>query len=174
MEVPSVLLSQFESELLEQPEALERLLERQQSQAADVAALLARDDVAHVLIASRGSSSNAARYAQYILGRASRVPVMFATPSLYTLYRQPPSLAGALVIGISQSGASPDIVEVLAEARRQGRPTVAITNDLLRRWPKKQALCCRWRPATSGRGGQSSSWRPPDRPTQAFASWQQS
>src|SRR6185312_11912889 len=74
------------------------------------------------------SSSNAARYAQYLLGRAHRVPVMFATPSLYTIYEQPPRLDGAIVVGISQSGASPDVASVLAEARRQGRPTVALTN----------------------------------------------
>jgi glucosamine--fructose-6-phosphate aminotransferase (isomerizing) len=54
---------------------------------------------------------------------------MFATPSLYTIYEQPPRLEGAIVIGISQSGASPDIISVLAEARRQGRPTIALTND---------------------------------------------
>ena len=84
----------------------------------------------YVLIASRGSSSNAARYAQYLLGRAHRVPVMFATPSLYTIYEQPPRLDGAAVIGISQSGASPDVASVLAEARRQGRPTIALTNDV--------------------------------------------
>ena len=86
-------------------------------------------DVRYVLIASRGSSSNVARYAQYLLGRAHRVPVMFATPSLYTIYEQPPRLDGAVVVGISQSGASPDVVAVLAEARVQGRPTLAVTND---------------------------------------------
>ena len=86
-------------------------------------------DVRYLLIASRGSSSNAARYAQYLLGRANRVPVAFATPSLYTLYEQPPRLDGALVIGISQSGKSPDVGAVIDEARRQGRPTIAITND---------------------------------------------
>ena len=93
-----------------------------------VGALFRRDDVRYVLIASRGSSSNAARYAQYLLGRAHRVPVFFATPSLFTLYGQPPRLDGSVVVGISQSGESPDVVEVLAEARRQGRPTVALTN----------------------------------------------
>ena len=72
--------------------------------------MFGRDDVQYVVIASRGSSSNVARYAQYLLGRAHRVPVMFATPSLYTIYEQPPRLAGAAVIGISQSGASPDVV----------------------------------------------------------------
>jgi glucosamine--fructose-6-phosphate aminotransferase (isomerizing) len=121
-------MSWLEDELAEQPAALARLIERQQATAREVAALVARDDVQYVLIASRGSSSNAARYAQYLLGRAHRVPVMFATPSLYTIYEQPPRLEGAAVIGISQSGASPDVYSVLAEARRQGRPTAALTN----------------------------------------------
>jgi glucosamine--fructose-6-phosphate aminotransferase (isomerizing) len=121
-------VSWLESELHEQPQALARLLERQASAAHDVVAAFRRSDVQYILIASRGSSSNAARYAQYLLGRAQRVPVMFATPSLYTIYEQPPRLEGALVLGISQSGASPDVTSVLAEARRQGRPTIAITN----------------------------------------------
>jgi len=122
-------VSWLEAELREQPEALARLLERQGPRAAELASAFRQDDVRYVLIASRGTSSNAARYAQYVLGRAHRVPVMFATPSLYTIYGQPPRLDGGLVIGISQSGASPDVVSVLLEARRQGRPTIAITND---------------------------------------------
>ena len=124
-------MSWLEDELHEQPAALARLIERQGGAARRVAGLLARDDVQYVLIASRGSSSNAARYAQYLLGRAHRVPVMFATPSLYTIYEQPPRLDGAAVIGISQSGASPDVSAVLLEARKQGRPTIAITNNLV-------------------------------------------
>ena len=121
--------SHLEQELREQPEALARLIAKQRGYAEQVRDLFRRDDVQYILIASRGSSSNAARYAQYLLGRAHRVPVAFATPSLFTLYGQPPRLDGALVIGISQSGKSPDVVEVVSEARRQGRPTVALTND---------------------------------------------
>src|SRR5207237_10821397 len=82
-----------------------------------------------LLVAPRDSPSTAPRYAQYVLGRANRVPVTFATPSLYTVYNQPPRLDGAVVVGISQSGASPDVGSVLEEARRQGRPTLALTND---------------------------------------------
>jgi glutamine---fructose-6-phosphate transaminase (isomerizing) len=121
-------MSWLETELRAQPEALARLLEQQGAAAREAAKLFRGNDIRYVLIASRGSSSNAARYAQYLLGRAHRVPVMFATPSLYTIYGQPPRLDGGLVIGISQSGASPDVVSVLAEARRQGRPTLALTN----------------------------------------------
>ena len=122
-------MSWLESELREQPSALATLLDREEPQAREVAVAFRREDIRYIVIASRGSSSNAARYAQYLLGRAHRVPVMFATPSLYTIYEQPPRLDGAIVIGISQSGASPDVASVLAEARRQGRPTIALTND---------------------------------------------
>ncbi|MBV8597959.1 MAG: glucosamine--fructose-6-phosphate aminotransferase, partial [Actinobacteria bacterium] len=83
-------MSWLETELREQPAALARLLEAQSVQARELAAIFRREDVRYVLISSRGSSSNAARYAQYVLGRANRVPVMFATPSLYTIYEQPP------------------------------------------------------------------------------------
>lgn len=120
--------SLLESEIATQPEALERLLCRHGAVAAEVGPLLCREDVAYLVVAARGSSQNAARYAQYVLGRAYRVPVALATPSLFTLYAQPPRLDGALVVGISQSGRSPDVVAVLAEARRQGRPTIALTN----------------------------------------------
>jgi glutamine---fructose-6-phosphate transaminase (isomerizing) len=120
--------TRLELELREQPDALARLIEAGRDRAKELGGLLRRRDVRYILIASRGSSSNAARYAQYLLGRASRVPVTFATPSLYTLYGQPPRLDGALVIGISQSGESPDVRAVIDEARRQGRPTLAITN----------------------------------------------
>jgi len=122
-------MSWVEQEIREQPEALERFLREERDQVAALVPHVLRADVQYLLIASRGSSGNAARYAQYLLGSANRLPIAFSTPSLYTLYDAPPRLEGALAIGISQSGASPDVVSVLAEARRQGRPTLAITNE---------------------------------------------
>ena len=121
--------SDLEAEIRAQPEALERLLSTHLDTARELSKLLRGEDLRFVLIAARGSSSNAARYAQYVLGRAHRVPVALATPSLFTIYSQPPRLNGALVVGISQSGASPDVVAVLDEARRQGRPSIALTNS---------------------------------------------
>ncbi len=84
--------------------------------------------ITHCVLAGRGTSDNAGRYAQYLLGAANGLPVGLATPSLHTIYGQPPRYDNALVIGISQSGRSPDIVSVVAEARRQGALTAAITN----------------------------------------------
>jgi len=118
----------LESEIFEQPEVLRRLLAQEGEPIARLADSL-RGRFDYVIIAARGTSDNAARYAQYLFGAHNRLPVALATPSLFTLYAQPPRMPGALVVGISQSGQSPDIVAVLDEAARQGRPTMAITND---------------------------------------------
>ena len=122
-------MSWVESELHEQPEALQRFLAAESARAPELVRTLLRDDVRYLLVVSRGSSSNVARYLQYLFGMVNGLPVAFAAPSLYTVYDAPPTLGPAAVIGISQSGASPDVVAVLEDARRQNRPTLAITND---------------------------------------------
>lgn len=117
------------SEILEQPERLRRLLSSQRGTVEEIARVVKSQGVSYVFLAARGTSDNAGRYANYLLGAMNQLPLALATPSLFTYYRQPPDLGNALVIGISQSGQSPDIVSVLQEAKRQGCPTLAITND---------------------------------------------
>ena len=82
----------------------------------------------HVLIAARGTSDNAARYCQYLWGARNQLLVSLAAPSLYGVYQSPPRLEGALIMGISQSGESPDLLTVLSEAKKQGSPTLSLTN----------------------------------------------
>jgi glutamine---fructose-6-phosphate transaminase (isomerizing) len=127
---PASRTSWLERELREQGEMLARRAARGPGAAAKAAAILARDDVRYLVVAARGSSDNAAVHAQYAFGREARVSVALATPSLYRDPLRGPDLTGAAVLGISQSGQSPDIVAVLAAARAQQRPTVAITNDI--------------------------------------------
>lgn len=115
-------------EIHEQPEVLHRLLIRETAGVQQLAAAIKQRNITHVVIAARGTSDNAGRYAQYLLGAVNGLTVALAAPSLFTLYKQPPRFGNALVLGISQSGKSPDIVAVLAEARRQGALTAAITN----------------------------------------------
>src|SRR5262245_38881050 len=119
----------FEREIREQPEALARLFRDGRPAVEALGERLRKVPPTWVTIAARGTSDNAARYAQYVLGSKNRLAVALAAPSLYTLYNSPPKVAGALVIGVSQSGKSPDIVAVVDEGRRQGAITVAITND---------------------------------------------
>jgi len=125
----NVLTTLFEHELRDQGRALARSLPIAEPAAREAAALLRRADVDHVVIAARGSSDNAARYAQYLLGSEASISVGLATPWLFGPGHSPPRLAGAAVVGISQSGRSPDVVGVLEAARAQSRPTIAITND---------------------------------------------
>ncbi|MBN1659856.1 MAG: SIS domain-containing protein [Anaerolineae bacterium] len=122
-------MSFLQDEIHQQPQVLAQLLDQELENARRIAAHVQSRDVCHVVIAARGTSDNAARYGQYLLGAHNRLPVGLATPSLFSVYNQPPRLDSALVIGISQSGQSPDIVAVLAEGRAQGAPTLAITND---------------------------------------------
>jgi glucosamine--fructose-6-phosphate aminotransferase (isomerizing) len=115
-------------EIREQPAALERLLATTRA-IERVAAAVRERDVDHIVIAARGTSDHAAIYAQYLFGVRLGIPVGLATPSVLSLYGVEPRLGRALVMGISQSGASPDIVGVVAAGRRQGVPTIALTND---------------------------------------------
>jgi len=121
-------VSRFRDEIAEQPEVAERLLESAAPAVEAIAARLRARRPAGFLVAARGSSDHAALYGQYLLGSRNRALVALATPSLFTRYRRPPGLDGWCAVGISQSGASPDVVAVIEEARRQGCLTVAITN----------------------------------------------
>ena len=116
------------AEIFEQPSCLERLLRTQRPAVEAIAAEIHRRKISYAFLAARGTSDNAGRYANYLWGAVNGLPLALATPSLFTYYHQPPRLKDALVIGVSQSGRSPDIVSVIEEGRRQGCPTLAITN----------------------------------------------
>jgi glutamine---fructose-6-phosphate transaminase (isomerizing) len=121
------MASVLAAEIASQPETIARFLDRQVDPTRRVVAGLPR--FSYVLLAARGSSDHAGIYAQYVWGLLGGFPVALAAPSLHTLYRKPLRLDDALVIGISQSGQSPDVVSMVEEARRQGRPSLALTND---------------------------------------------
>jgi glucosamine--fructose-6-phosphate aminotransferase (isomerizing) len=119
--------SLLEQEIRSQPEVISDLLTRETQRIERIIAQLPAFN--YVLIAARGTSDHAATYAQYAWASLAGYAVALATPSLYTLYKSAPRLEGALVVGISQSGQSPDIIAILEEGKRQGRPTLAVTND---------------------------------------------
>lgn len=115
-------------EIHEQPHVIRQLLTQPQKPILQLAKEINARDLKRVFIAARGTSDNAARYAKYLLGAHNQLDVSLATPSLFTVYEQPPDLSNSLVLGISQSGKSPDIVSILTEGRKQGALTAAITN----------------------------------------------
>jgi glutamine---fructose-6-phosphate transaminase (isomerizing) len=117
-------------EINEQPNVLTYLLHTEWENIQEIAREIVSRRIRQVLIVARGSSNNAAVYAKYVLGTRNRLPVALAAPSMVTVYASPPRLHdNTLVIAISQSGMSPDITAVVADAREQGMMTLGLTNQ---------------------------------------------
>lgn len=116
------------SELHEQADVVERLVERI-SDPSSTAARLLQEHRGPVLGVGRGTSDNALRYAQYVWGQRLRLSVGLAVPALHSRYGSSPDLSGALIVGVSQSGRSPDLLSVLEDGRRQGCRVLVVTND---------------------------------------------
>jgi glucosamine--fructose-6-phosphate aminotransferase (isomerizing) len=116
------------ADIAEQPEVLDRLLGRA-GDIGRVAAAVAERRPRHVVLTARGTSDHAALYAAYLAEIRLGLPAGLASPSAITLYGARPDLRDALVIGVSQSGGSPDLTEVLRVARESGALTVAVTNE---------------------------------------------
>lgn len=108
---------------------MQRLIDKEDANIQRVADAIRANTPRFVMMVARGSSDNAARYGQYVFGAFNQLPIALATPSLFTIYNQPPNLKDALVISVSQSGQSPDIIAVIDSAHKQGAMTISITNS---------------------------------------------
>jgi glucosamine--fructose-6-phosphate aminotransferase (isomerizing) len=92
-------------------------------------------DIQLVVLAARGSSDNAALFGRYLIEICTGLPVSLAAPSVHTLYRSRLRLRHAVVVGISQSGESTDVNQVVEESRKAGALTVGVTNE------RRSSLC---------------------------------
>jgi glucosamine--fructose-6-phosphate aminotransferase (isomerizing) len=121
----AVLGEWMEREIREQPEVLQR-------NAVDyfdaARSAVAGQKFEMVLLAARGSSDNAALYARYLIEIFLGIPVALAAPSVLTRYGRHVRYPKCLAIGISQSGAAPDVAEVMGALREDGHTTLGITN----------------------------------------------
>jgi glucosamine--fructose-6-phosphate aminotransferase (isomerizing) len=116
------------SEVHEQPVAIRQALSSSQPTILKIAEEWKQRSIDLILLVARGTSDHAALYAQYVFQYLNGIPVALATPSIVTLYGAQLRLQHAMVIGISQSGAAPDVTGVLKQARDAGALTVGITN----------------------------------------------
>jgi len=118
------------ADIAEQPEVYAGLLESASLSAiAQVAKVIAERRPQHVVFTARGTSDHAALYAAYLSEIRLGLPAGLASPSAITVFGARPDLSNALVIGVSQSGGSPDLTEVVKVAREQGALTLAVTNN---------------------------------------------
>src|SRR5437588_2261757 len=115
------------AEMAEQPARLGQLIERFEALAEQVRSV-APVPLAGITIVARGSSDHAAIYGRYLLEAATGKPVALAAPSLHTLYGIDVDYSGQLVIAVSQSGATAEIVQTLEAMQNAGGRGLAVTN----------------------------------------------
>jgi glucosamine--fructose-6-phosphate aminotransferase (isomerizing) len=113
----------------EAPAAVARLLEREGAAIAALGRRLAALGPPVVVTCARGSSDHAALYLKYLLETELGIPVASMGPSVASVYGTALRLRGAVVVTVSQSGRSPDLVAFQAAARRGGALSVALVND---------------------------------------------
>jgi glutamine---fructose-6-phosphate transaminase (isomerizing) len=119
----------FLTEIRSQPAALRGLLEYSDEYARVAATARARAATT-VRMVGHGSSDNAASFGVYAFGLLSRWTALRDSISLTVYYATGLDMAGSTVIGLSQSGRTPDVIEYVARARKLGAFTVALTNDV--------------------------------------------
>lgn len=116
------------AEMAEQPEALRRFALQRDEHVGSLRGVLPGPPSGLLLIA-RGSSDQAAQFGRYVCEIHAGVPVSLAAPSVHTRYDAAMELSGWVAVAISQSGETPEIVDVLERTKAAGARTVAITND---------------------------------------------
>jgi glucosamine--fructose-6-phosphate aminotransferase (isomerizing) len=125
---PDVSDSVLLREIREQPAALTRLLEHR-AEYASVARILRRRGVDLVRLVGHGSSDNAASYGVYAFGLLPGWTALRDSISLAIYYGAETDFEGSCVVGLSQSGQTPDVVAYVERARARGAFTVAVTNE---------------------------------------------
>ena len=120
------------SEMAEQPQVLARLVERFDAIARQVRAVAAEQagGLKGVAFLARGSSDNSALLARYAIEQRTGLPTSLVAPSILTVYGKRPELyRGWLLVALSQSGRTPEIVDIAARYAECGASVVAVTND---------------------------------------------
>jgi glucosamine--fructose-6-phosphate aminotransferase (isomerizing) len=121
--------SKMSTEIREQPEVLERILDEGWPEARSASRALREGRLRSVMIAARGTSDNAALYAKYLFEVLLGLPTALASPSAFTLYESRMNLEGVLVLGLSQSGESQDVLEIVRRSGELGAHSLAVTNN---------------------------------------------
>lgn len=134
-------LTRMAIETAEAPEVVERMLRDNAQALADIGKLYRSRRPSHFITCARGSSDHAASYFKYLMEIVLEVPCCSIGASVVSIYASQLKLRDTLLVTISQSGKSPDILAVQAEARRAGVPTIAITNDPLAPLAKEADVC---------------------------------
>ncbi len=116
-------------EILSQPSVLETLFKKEWKRIQEFADVVRKKNIQYIGFVARGTSDHATLLAKYIFETENRIPVFHFNPSIFTLYKAKLNLKNFLVLGVSQSGESTDVVAVLEKAKECGAFTCAVTNE---------------------------------------------
>jgi len=122
-------MSYMLKEIEQQPNVIRNIIRKNESVITAICREIKKRNIKFILITARGTSDNAATFGKYLFGYINGIPTGLVASSLFTLYKRKMNLKNSLVIGISQSGESPDVVEVLRQSGKQGAYCIAITNQ---------------------------------------------
>lgn len=117
-------------EIRQQPTVVPRTVERNLDVVKKICDEIKKRDIRFIEFLARGTSDNACMFGRYLLGYLHGIPTGFVAPSLYSMYDVKWNLKNVLVFGVSQSGETPEILEVLYKAKKYGAYTIGITNKI--------------------------------------------
>ncbi len=116
-------------EIHETPQVIERLIENEGKKINEIAKMFRKLSPSVIIAAGRGTSDNACIYGQYLFESNIGIPVALALGSLYTHYKTPPDIKNGVMMGISQSGETEDVCEILNQSIHHDIFTIGITNN---------------------------------------------
>lgn len=120
----------MQQEIFQQPEVFKKSIDYNKKTLENLVQTLKSKDISNVYIAARGTSDHAGIYGKYLIESMVGIPAGLAAASTITLYGGKINFKNMLVIGISQSGAAADVLEVMRQAKNSGAVTLTITNTL--------------------------------------------
>lgn len=116
-------------EILQQPQVLENIKEKNGNVFSQIAGEYHGKKLDSIYFVARGTSDHACTYAQYLFAVCGGIPCTLGTPGAISKYGAEMKFSNTAVIGVSQSGKAEDVLLVIRQANKQGKLTVAITND---------------------------------------------
>ena len=121
-------MSYMLKEIKEQPIVIHKMVKNNLEVIKKICEKIKKYDIRFIEFLARGSSDNACMFGRYFMGYLVGIPTGLLAPSLFSLYNSKFNLKNILVFGVSQSGETPEILEVLAKSRKYGAYTIGITN----------------------------------------------
>ena len=116
------------SEISETPDVFSRLI-NSEAQFQKAAEKIKARNITNVIILARGTSDNAGHYLKFLIEVKLGLPVGLASPSSVSIYGAKVDFKDTLVIALSQSGRSPDLITFASAAKEGKALLITMTNN---------------------------------------------